>query len=286
MARHREVDVAGELDEAVDEVELARPPREVVRIDRDAVAADAGSRREAHEAERLRRRGVDHLPDVEAHPLAQQRELVDERDVDVAEDVLEELRQLRGVGRGELEDVVVDRAEERSGAARSRPGSSRRRAAGRPSTALAGSPGLTRSGAKARSKSWPARRPDRSSSSRNGPLVVPGNVVDWRTTSWPARRCSRISAAADRTGPRSGSFERRDRRRDADEDDVGVGEAAHAPGSTTLRPPSSAAARRSFEMSSIGERPAASSATRGPLASMPSTSRPASTNAIASGRPT
>ncbi len=38
MARHREVDVAGELDEAVDEVELARPPGQVVRVDRDAVA--------------------------------------------------------------------------------------------------------------------------------------------------------------------------------------------------------------------------------------------------------
>ena len=44
VARHREVDVAGELDEAVDEVELARPPGEVVRIDRDAVAADARAR--------------------------------------------------------------------------------------------------------------------------------------------------------------------------------------------------------------------------------------------------
>ena len=91
---------------------------EVVRIDRDAVAADAGARREAHEAERLGGRGVDDLPDVEAHPLAQQRELVDERDVDVAEDVLEELRELRGVRRGELEDVVVDRPEERRGAGR------------------------------------------------------------------------------------------------------------------------------------------------------------------------
>ena len=44
VARHREVDVAGELDEAVDEVELARPPGEVVRVDRDAVAADARAR--------------------------------------------------------------------------------------------------------------------------------------------------------------------------------------------------------------------------------------------------
>ena len=44
VPRHGQVDVAGELDEAVDEVELARPPRQVVRIDRDAVAADARAR--------------------------------------------------------------------------------------------------------------------------------------------------------------------------------------------------------------------------------------------------
>jgi len=55
VTRHGEVDVAGELDEAVDEVELAGPPGEVVRVDRDAVAADAGARRELHEPERLRR---------------------------------------------------------------------------------------------------------------------------------------------------------------------------------------------------------------------------------------
>ena len=41
VARHREVDVAGELDEPVDEVELAGAPGQVVRIDRDAVATDA-----------------------------------------------------------------------------------------------------------------------------------------------------------------------------------------------------------------------------------------------------
>ena len=44
VAGHGEVDVAGELDEAVDEVELAGAPGEVVRVDRDAVAADARAR--------------------------------------------------------------------------------------------------------------------------------------------------------------------------------------------------------------------------------------------------
>ena len=104
VARHRQVDVAGQLDEAVHEVELAGAPGEVVRIDRDAVAADARPRPERHEPERLGRRRVDDLPDVEAHPLAQQGELVDERDVHVAEHVLEELGELGGVGRRQLDD--------------------------------------------------------------------------------------------------------------------------------------------------------------------------------------
>ena len=52
----------------------------------------------------------------------------------------------------------------------------------------------------------PAFRPDCSTTSRNGPVVVPGKVVDWRTTRWPARRPSRTKAAAPRTGARSGSL--------------------------------------------------------------------------------
>ena len=141
VARHREVDVAGELDEAVDEVELARAPRQVVRIDRDAVPADAGPGRELHEPERLGRRGVDDLPDVEAHPLAQQRELVDERDVDVAEDVLEELRELGRVGRRQLDDLVVDVAQQRGGPRRRPAAWSPRRGAGRPSRRWPDRPG-------------------------------------------------------------------------------------------------------------------------------------------------
>jgi hypothetical protein len=52
------------------------------------VAAEAGAGLEAHEPERLRRCRLDHLPDVDADPVAELRELVDERDVDAAEDVL------------------------------------------------------------------------------------------------------------------------------------------------------------------------------------------------------
>src|SRR5581483_8057506 len=42
----------------------------------------------------------------DSHPVAEDRELVDERDVDRAEDVLEELRQLRGLRAGQLVDGV------------------------------------------------------------------------------------------------------------------------------------------------------------------------------------
>ena len=76
-----------------------------------------GSRREPHEPERLRGGRVDDLPHVEAHPLAQQGKLVHECDVHVAEHVLEQLGQLRGVGRRQLDDPRVDPAEERGGSA-------------------------------------------------------------------------------------------------------------------------------------------------------------------------
>jgi hypothetical protein len=98
VAGHREVDVRGKLDEAIEVVEGPRPPRQVVRVHGDAVAADARAGREPHEPEGLGGGGVDDLPDVEAHPLAEQRQVVDEGDVDVAEHVLEQLGHLRGVG--------------------------------------------------------------------------------------------------------------------------------------------------------------------------------------------
>jgi hypothetical protein len=62
VVRHAGVDVPGQLDEARIETGLLRLPREIERIDRNAVAAQAGPRVERHEAERLGLRRVDHLP--------------------------------------------------------------------------------------------------------------------------------------------------------------------------------------------------------------------------------
>ena len=106
---HVLVDLAGELDELRVEAVFPRLPREVERVDRDAVAAEPGTGLEAHEAERLRRRRVHDLPHVDVHPVAELGELVDERDVDRAEDVLEQLRQLGGLRRRHPV-YLVDRA--------------------------------------------------------------------------------------------------------------------------------------------------------------------------------
>ena len=135
------------LDEAVDEVELAGAPRQVVRVDRDAVAADARSGRELHEPERLGGGRADDLPDVEVHPLAQEGELVDEGDVDVAEDVLEELGHLGGVRATDsstTSSLIRPAALPPDASASAVVAPTRR---GTPFDALAGSPGFTRSGA-------------------------------------------------------------------------------------------------------------------------------------------
>jgi hypothetical protein len=75
----------------------------------------AGARKtiqELLEAEVTEVLGRDWYERREPEALADHGDLVDEGDVDVPEDVLEELRELRRVGRGDLDDVVVDPPEE------------------------------------------------------------------------------------------------------------------------------------------------------------------------------
>src|SRR2546421_10714742 len=103
----RFIQLAGKLDEAGLVVERPHLPREVMRIEGNAVPADAGTGRELHEAEWLRRRRLDHFPHVHAELVADDRHLVDETDVHAAERVLEdldELCRLRGGDRHERVD--------------------------------------------------------------------------------------------------------------------------------------------------------------------------------------
>ena len=80
-------------------VHLANPPRQVGRVHRNAVAAPARPRVEGLEPERLGGRGVDDLPHVHAEAVAEDGDLVDQGDVDVAVGVLQQLRHLGGLRR-------------------------------------------------------------------------------------------------------------------------------------------------------------------------------------------
>src|SRR5258708_37649586 len=88
---HLAVDLARQVDESRLVLERSHLPREIVRIERNAVSADARSRRELHEPERLRRRGIDHFPNVDAQLVAHDRHFVHQSDVDGPERVLEQL---------------------------------------------------------------------------------------------------------------------------------------------------------------------------------------------------
>src|SRR5690606_1218898 len=68
------------------------------------VAAQTGSRVERHEPERLGRRRLDDFPHADAEPVAHERQLVDQADVDRPERVLEQLHHLGDPGRADLDD--------------------------------------------------------------------------------------------------------------------------------------------------------------------------------------
>jgi len=70
------------------------------------VSAQTRSGIERHEPERLRGGGADHFPDVDAHAVEDHLELVDQRDVHRAKDVLQELGRLRHAGVGNRDDLL------------------------------------------------------------------------------------------------------------------------------------------------------------------------------------
>ncbi len=94
VLRHLGVDLASQLDEAGIVVERLELPGEVMRVQWNAMPTHARSRRELHEAVRLGRRGLDHLPHVDPQLVAHDRGLVDQRDVHRPEGVLQQLDHL------------------------------------------------------------------------------------------------------------------------------------------------------------------------------------------------
>ena len=106
VERHARVDLGGQLDELGIEVELARLPGQIIRVDRNAVASHAGPGVEGHEAEGLRRGRVDDLPDVDVHPVAELGELVHQGDVHAPENVLQKLAHLGHAGTRDPVDLL------------------------------------------------------------------------------------------------------------------------------------------------------------------------------------
>ena len=79
MLRHTGVDLAGHLYETGAEVVLPRLTSEIEGINRNTMAAQAGSGVEGREAEGFGGRGLNHLPYIYIHSFEQKFEFIDQR---------------------------------------------------------------------------------------------------------------------------------------------------------------------------------------------------------------
>src|SRR6267142_1323208 len=91
VLRHTGVDFSRKLDEPRPRPVLCCLPREVERVERDAVSAEPWAGVERHEPEWLRLRRFDHFPHVDVHAVEDRLELVHQRNVHGSEHVLEKL---------------------------------------------------------------------------------------------------------------------------------------------------------------------------------------------------
>src|SRR5206468_2767139 len=102
-------DLPGQLDEARVDTLLPRRPGQVEGIDGDAVSPEARPGVKGLKAERLGLRRGDYLPDVDAHRVEDDFQLVDQGDVDRPIGVLEDLARLRHARAGDGHDAVDNR---------------------------------------------------------------------------------------------------------------------------------------------------------------------------------
>src|SRR5437667_9635495 len=91
---HTRVNLAGQLDEELVLPELTRFTREIKRIDRNAMPAKPGAGIKRHESERFCLGSVNDLPNIDSHRVVHDLQLINERDVHAAKDVLEQLGRL------------------------------------------------------------------------------------------------------------------------------------------------------------------------------------------------
>src|SRR5207249_8317799 len=110
---HVRVDFAGKLDKAGVIVQQLQLPRKVKGIDWNAMASEARTRIEGHEAERLRGRRIYDLPDLDSQLVAHDGDLIDESDIHRPEGVFQELYHLGALGRTDgnhaLDHLLVEK---------------------------------------------------------------------------------------------------------------------------------------------------------------------------------
>src|SRR6185369_895648 len=108
MLGHPRIDFLRETDEARIETVLPRLPREIVRIERNAVTANPWTGIKRHEAERLGRRRANHFPCVDVERVTESRHLVCHADVYRSKRVFEELRRFGDARRADRVYVIHD----------------------------------------------------------------------------------------------------------------------------------------------------------------------------------
>ena len=87
VGRHLGVDLRRHLDEARLVVERAQLPREVQRVDRDAVTTEPGTLIKGHEPKRFFAGSTHNFPDINIHFCEDNFEFVDKGNVDATEDI-------------------------------------------------------------------------------------------------------------------------------------------------------------------------------------------------------
>src|SRR5712671_219623 len=94
--RHRRVDLARQFNEPRCDIEFACLPRQIKRVDWDAMSTEPGAGIKRHIAKRLCLGGLNNLPDIDVHRLENDLHLIYQGDVDSTKNVL---GQLYGLGR-------------------------------------------------------------------------------------------------------------------------------------------------------------------------------------------
>src|SRR5262249_15882714 len=105
---HSRIDFTSKFAKPGRDVVFAGFPGKIEGVNRNAVAPEAWSRIERHEAKRFGFCRLDHLPDVDAHGGENSLELVHQGDVDRSKDIFSELDGFSGFQRGDWNCLVYD----------------------------------------------------------------------------------------------------------------------------------------------------------------------------------